>query len=263
MNETYKSDSSSPMMSFHLSIVFLTINVLGYIIMCYFNWLIKKMVKREEIRKEENLLKRVLLCYAFMMPVMMPFFIVFVNVLFSFIHPVSEVLGESYCYVFKLLAHMGVVYVGILSLITSIIRYCSIRRKSPMTPKEQQNRTAFFLLLHCLIPPIISFFNFLTSGVKDGTFWVDRCWGIEETDQIQANEEDMFTSIKEKFCYSNEYSIEKYIGRNSAETIESLLRFLCGGVKVFYLMYMTNVIEIFIYLYISRRINRYYQLLEK
>ena len=256
MNETYTSKTSYHLMSFHSSIVFLIINVFGYVMMCYFNWLIKEMVKREEQRKEVNMLNRILLCYAFMMPVMMSFFIVFVNVLFSFIHPVSEVLGESYCYAFKLLAHMGVVYVGILSLITSIIRYCAIRRKSPMTPKEQKNRKMCFLLLHCLIPPIVSFLNFLTSGVRDGTFWVDRCWGIEDTDQSQANEEDSLAFIKEKFCYNNEYSIVKYVGVSAAETIESLLRSLCGGVRLIYLMYMTNVIEIFIYLYISRRINR-------
>ena len=125
-----------------------------------------------------------------------------------------------------------------------------------MTPKEQQNEKAFFLLLHCIIPPIVSFLNFLTSGVHDGTFWVDRCWGIEDTDQSQANEEDSLAFIKEKFCYNNEYSIVKYVGVSAAETIESLLRSLCGGVRLIYLTYMTNVIESFIYLYISRRINR-------
>ena len=256
MNETYTSKTSYHLMSFHSSIVFLMINVLGYIMMCYFNWLIKEMVKREEKRKEENMLNRILLCYAFIMPVMMSFFIVFVNILLSFSYPVSEILGETYCYAFKLLAHIGVVYVGILSLITSIIRYCAIRRKSPMTPKEQQNRKTFFLLLHCLIPPIVSFLNFLTSGVQDGTFWVDRCWGIEETNQNQANGEDVFTLIKEKFCYDNEYSVVKYVAVGTADTIESLLRCLCGGVKLVYLMYMTNVIEIFIYFHITRRINR-------
>ena len=247
-------------MSFNASIVFLIVNVLAYIMMCYFNWLIKQMVKREEKRKEENMLNRILLCYAFVMPIMISFFIVSVNGLFSFIHPVSEMLGELYCYVFKLLAHMGVVYVGILSLITSIIRYCAIRRKLPMSIKEQENRKMFFLLLHCLIPPIVSFLNFSTSGVQDGTFWVDHCWGIEETDQGKLNEEDAFSFIKEKFCYNNKYSIETYVGVSAAGTIESFLRCLCGGVKLFYLMYMTNVVEIFIYLYISGQINRYYQL---
>ena len=256
VNDTYTTNSSKPMLSFHSSIVFLIINVLGYIMMCYFNWLIKEMVKREEKRKENNMLNKILLCYANIMPVMMCFFIVFVNVLFSFIHPVSELLGESYCYAFKLIAHMGVVYVGILSLITSIIRCCAIRNKSPMTTNELQNRTMFFVLLHCLLPPIVSSLNFLTSGVQDGTFWVDSCWGIEETDQRHDNEEDGFKFIKEKICYNNEYSIVKYVGANSAGTIESLLRSLCGGVRLFYLMYMTNVIEIFIYLYISRQIDR-------
>ena len=256
MNETYTSRSSNPMISLQSSIAFLIINVLAYIMMCYFNWLIKEMVQREEKRKEENMLNKILLCYAFVTPVMMSFFIVFVNILLSISYPVSEILGETYCYAFKLLAHIGVVYVGILSLITSIIRYCAIRRKSPMTPKEQQNEKAFFLLLHCLIPPIVSFLNFLTSGIKDGTFWVDRCWGIEETNQSQANGEHVFDFIKEKFCYDNEYSIVKYVGVSAAETIESLLRSLCGGVRLIYLMYMTNVIEFFIYLYISRRINR-------
>ena len=256
MNGTNSSGTSN-LMSFHLSAAFLAFNILAFISMCYFSWLIIEMVKRENKKRQENVLNRIILCYALIMPVIISFFIVSVNVLFSFMHPVSEIIGDWYCYVFKLLAHFGVLYIGILSLVTSIVRYCNIRNTAVLTSKEKANRKRIFLIIHCSIAMMISLLNFFTSGIRDGTYWVDRCWNIGENNRkTNENGNNMEEFMKEKICYNNEYSIEKHLGVRAAEIIEPILRSICGGVRIFYLMYMTNVIEIFVYMNIFRHINR-------
>ena len=102
---------------------------------------------------------------------------------------------------------------------------------------------------------IVSVLNFFIIGDSDDTFWVNYCWEQNEN-EAKENETTLLYEIAEKMCYNRVYHVESYFGTTSANIIEPLLRIVCGGIGIFYLVYMSNIVEGILYLIIFRHINR-------
>ena len=174
----------------------------------------------------------------------------------SFAYPVSEQLGAGYCYGFQLLGHASVVYLGILSIITATIRYKFVKKHQVDTPEEKERQKTVFLALHIAIPIIVSVLNFLINGDKDHTFWVSHCWGHTSESEPKVNETTVLYQIADRMCYNREYHVESYVGGTAAIIIEPLLKATCGGIAIFYLVFMANIAEIVLYLIIFRHVDR-------
>ena len=115
------------------------------------------------MKKEDTILSKVLQFYATLMPIAVLILILSVNVMMSFVYPVSEKLGAEYCYGFQLLGHASIVYLGILSIITATIRYKFAKKHQVNTPEEKERQKTGFLILHIVIPTIVSVLNFLIN----------------------------------------------------------------------------------------------------
>ena len=243
------------LLDYRASFFFLLVNVTCLFPMFYFCELIRLMVRREQVKKEDTILSKVLQYYSALMPISVLFLILSVNVAMSFVYPVSLELGAWSCYGFQLLAHICVVYLGILSAITATIRYKFAKKHQVNTPEVKERQKNVFLVLHLVIPIIVSVLNFLIIGDNDDTFWVNHCWEHNDS-QAQGNETTMLGQIAEKTCYNREFHVENYVSTTAADIIEPMLRVACGGIGIFYLVYMSNIVEIFMYLIVFKHINR-------
>ena len=244
------------LMDYRASFIFLFVNVIFLIPMFYLGQRIRLMVHREQVKKEDTVLSKVLKWYATLMPIAVLNIIVFVNVMMSFVYPVSEQLGAGYCYGFQLLGHASVEYLGIFSVITAAIRYKYVKKHQVDTPDEKERQKTAFLTLHILIPTIMPVLNFLINGDKEDTFWVSHCWGHNGAREADENETTVLYQIAEKFGYHREYHLESYVGSTGANIIEPLLQVTCGLITIFHLVYMINIVEIVLYLIIFRHVDR-------
>jgi hypothetical protein len=213
------------------------------------------MVHREQVKKEDTIMSKVLKYYSALLPISILFLVLSVNVAMSFVYPVSQEFGEWYCNSFQLLGHISVVYLGILSTITATIRYKYFKKHQVDTPVVKERQKKVFLILHLVTPTIVSILNFSLIGERDNTFWVNHCWGHNDG-EVQENETTILYQIAEKMCYNKEYNVESYVGTTAANIIEPLLRVACGGTALFYLVYMSNIVEIIIYSVIFRHVDR-------
>ena len=107
-----------------------------------------------------------------------------------------------------------------------------------------------------MIPPIVSILNFFINADRDKTFWVGHCWGHNGDRESEENEATVLYRIAERMCYKREYHVENYVGNTAANIIDPLLQVTCGGVAVFYLVYMSNIVEIVLYIITSRHVDR-------
>ena len=243
------------LLDYRASLFFLLVNITCLGPMFYFCKLIRQMVRREQVKKEDTILSKVLQYYSALMPLSILFLILSVNVAMSFVYPVSLEFGACYCYGFQLLAHICVVYLGILSAITATIRYKFAKKHQVNTPKVRERQKTVFLVLHLVTPIIVSVLHFLIIGDNDDTFWVNHCWEHNDS-EAQENEATILLQIAEKTCYNREFHVENYVSTTAANIIEPLLRVACGGIGIFYLVYMSNIVEIFMYLIIFKHVNR-------
>jgi hypothetical protein len=157
MNNTYTLDIN--LLDYRVSLFFLLVNVAFLAPMFYLGQLIRQMVHRKQVKKEDTILGKVLKYYSALMPISILFLILSVNVAMSFLYPVSQELGVWYCYGFQLLGHMSVVYLGILSVITATIRYKFLKKHQVDAPDVKERQKTVFLVLHLVIPTIVSVLN--------------------------------------------------------------------------------------------------------
>ena len=118
-----EDSSHKYLMRYEFSVFFLVINLTLLIPMFYFCRLLRLMVHRENAKKEVTFLDKVLLCFGYAMPISMVSWVCVVNGVFTFIYPASETFGPWFCYIFEVTGHFIAVYLGVLSLITAIMRY--------------------------------------------------------------------------------------------------------------------------------------------
>ena len=244
------------LMRYEFSVFFLVINLILLIPMFYFCKLLRLMVHRENAKKEVTFLDKVLLCFGYAMPISMVSWVCVVNGVFTFIYPTSETFGPWFCYIFEVTGHFIAVYLGVLSLIAAIMRYKHIvgNKKGKCVTTEAQKTK--FLTIHVTIPTVVALLNALSNGDHDGSFWIRQCWGHHEEHSTLDPENKFISYLADISCYNRKYELEEYLGATAANAIEPILRFVCGGLSLFYMVYMANVVELILYVLIFRHVNR-------
>ena len=239
-----------------LSLSFLGINITLLVPMIYFCRLIMLMAKRESKTKKDMLLGSALMCFAVLLPVLV--FVVPVANLFgvlSLIYPAAEILGAWYCHLLELVAYFTAIYMGIFSLLSAVLRYRYIvgNEKGEIIDKDKAKKT--LLIFHLTIPAVVALLHSISNGEKDQLLWVNKCWGHKET-KTPHEENDFIYYIGDVFCYDRKYEIEHYVGTTAANVFEPVLRVICGGLTVFYMVFLSNVIELILYFIIFTNMNR-------
>lgn len=113
---------------------------------------------------------------------------------------------------------------------------------------------------HFAFPIIMAVLNSISNGRIDQLFWIDHCWsyqGWRFTHQNMTNSE----KIGNLFCMNREYEISDFYGHHSKYLITQTLRSLCAFVKVMYLLFLNNFLELIFYYLIFKYLNRYSNIL--
>ena len=224
--------------------------------MIYFCRLIMLMAKREARKRKDMLLGKALMCFAILLPVLL-----FVGVcngygVLSFVYPTAEIIGAWYCYVYEFVAYFCGTYLGVFSFLTAVLRYRYILGSENGESVDKDKAKTTLLIIHLTIPTVVSLLNSLSNGDVDQFPWVNQCWGYKEENKTHREENDFIYYIGDLFCYNRNYELECYVGTTAANVLEPLLRVVCGGLNVFYMLFMSNMVELIIYVIIFRNVNR-------
>ena len=228
-----------------VSNIFLGIDVVLLCLLCYFHYKIWRMVKREEKKKGQNLVKHLLKCYSVIVPITFCFTAVYINILTRYVYVPWAVSGYWFCLVFETFQHATIVYVGGFSVFVAGIKYWFIVHYAKANDFGEKCARKVFLITHLVIPFLIALLNSVSNGNIDQIFWVDHCWTYR-TDTENLNSTSI-QKLENFFCVNREYGVSKEVGGTLGMVMEGCLRALCGGVKVFYLMLLSNMLELIAY----------------
>ena len=251
-------DSNESFQSLNLGAVtssfFLTVDLILLVPMCYLYYLLILMIRREEKKKCHVLLKNLLLCNAAIIPTGIFIILIYTNIILRYTYPPSHVLGDWSCVAFQLIGYFFAMYAGGFSLLSAISKFwfivCSRKARNF---GEERAKTIIFIL-HLMIPTIASMLNAVSSGNKDQIFWLDICWGRRQETEHMSGEISQWDL--EMFCYNREYELASYFDENTTKILGSVLRFMCGGLKIFHIVVASNIVELFLYICIFKCLNR-------
>ena len=192
---------------------------------------------------------KALMCYAISMPV---FQIIVWSYTFGIIphmYPPAETIGPWFCFLVEYSFHYGLLHIGMFSLSVAAMKYLWIVHNDKMKLFGEAKAIALFLILHFGIPLVLSLLNLVSNGNKDHLYVVEQCWG----NPVKARNEE--NGLLDYFCYYRQYEIKKYIGENAGNFFEPVLRATCGCLKIFNFLCMSNIIELFLYVYLCKHLN--------
>ena len=234
---------------------FLGIDIILIMPMLYFHLLKSAMLKRENKKKGQNLMKNLLEGYVWTIPISFVVIALYINVLTSFIEPPSRWIGVWFCTIFELFGHVDIFYIGSFSLWAALIKYWFIvHSKNAKNFGEAKARRVLFIA-HIVVPIVFSTLNSISNGRRDQVFWVDHCWGESEhpnriTDKTDPN------LIEKLLCFDRNYTLPSYFDESITNTVTKTLRMTCGGLKLFYFIFLSNMVEFLLYFLIFRYLNR-------
>ena len=110
------STSSNLLLSPQTHFIFLGIDVILIAPLLYFHYLMRAMLKRENKKKGQNLIKDQMKAYVWIIPVSFVVIGLYINVLTFFVDPPSIWIGPWFCIIFELFGHVDIVYIGGFSL---------------------------------------------------------------------------------------------------------------------------------------------------
>ena len=249
-NTVHESPPSSELTS-----LVLVLNLSLAIPYMYLDFLIHRMVSREQRKVGETLHGRALAIYAKFMVFAYFWFTINVNGILSYTYPASEVLGSWYCYMVEIV-HFGIVaYLGSFSLLIAAMKYWFIVHNAKAKKVGIERSLAIFITIHlsmCIVLPLL---NVVSNGDVGLSYWVNKCWGNE------VRNADLTISFGKKlgemFCYFRVYQLDYYIGKRASEYLEPCLRVLCGGLAFFMMLILSNLIELILYVLVLRHMDRY------
>ena len=238
-----------------VSNVFLVIDLIIFVSFCCFCYMMFCMIKRElSIRKGQYLLKDMLITYSIIVPAAFIFMDLYFNILTRYERVPTVLSGHWFCGTFELVVHYSMPYIGGFSLYIAIIRYWRIVHSPYASEFEVARVRKLLWIIHLVIPGIISLFNAISNGKIDQIFLVDHCWSFQsviENLSILKSEK-----LKDFFCLNREYEVAMHLERDEKTLITSSIRVLCGGLKIFHLILLSNAIELILYGLIMKYLNR-------
>ena len=248
------NDTSQHYLSPELATVFLLIDFTLLIPISYSHYKIKRMIKREKENKGHAIIKSLLSCYAIIVPCVFIMCFFYVHVVLRYTSPPSQVFGDGFCYVYAIAAHSGGLYVGAFSLFTAIIKYWFIVNNANAKQFGEEKAKKLFTMSYCIIPLVLAAFNAISNGNVDQIIWVNYCW--RPLPRFNAMIRSGQESGNDLFCANRQYNIEKYFGRTASNYLIPMLRVICGGVKISYMVLFSNIGELVIYALIFKYLNR-------
>ena len=250
--EGYPHHNSKTLISPKLNLVFAITDVLILIPLCYLHYLVKCMVRREKEKKGLGLIKKILTCYSIIVPLVFIFCFTYVDIILNITSPPCKILGDWFCHGYGIFAYAGAMYVGAFSLFTAAVKYWFIVNNANAKRFGEDRAINISLALYLTIPIVMAIFNSISTGSSDQNMWVNFCW--KKIEEVLHNETQPVKS--DFFCNDRKYEIEKYVGSQASLYITPILRTICAGMKIIYLAFFSNSVEIIIYALIFRYLNR-------
>ena len=241
------------LLSYEWEITFLIIDFAMLIPMGYFHHLINCMVKREKEEKGHGIIKNLLDCYVIIVPFVFCGCMTYVHIILRYTSIPSQVFGDGFCYAYEIFAHSGGMYVGAFSLFTAIVKYWFIVYNAEIKRMGEKKIKTIFTMGYCIIPIIMATLNSISNGNTDQLLWVNLCWGKMPKDSSMNRNSSSVDN--DEFLCSN-YEIENYVGAKFSEYLKPLLRGTCWSVKILYVLFFSNLVELVIYFLLFRYLNR-------
>ena len=235
--------------------LFLVLDIFQVLILCYFYYLMICMLKRESKEKKgQDLIKELLQCYSVMVPITFLGASAYLDVMTRYLTTPNFLKGFWFCVTFELYIHISTIYIGGFSLYVASLKYWRIVHNPTATKFREYKARKICFALHLFIPILISILNSLSNGRVDQIFTVDHCWSIDLHDN--TTDPSGYDKIKSFFCVDRTYQIEAYFGTSLGNNIARILRVLCGSVKIFHLLFLSNLIELILYILIFTYLDR-------
>ena len=233
---------------------FLVLILILSIPLYYFHYLIFRMTRREQKKKEQPLMTQALIIYAVVFPVSISLSAAYGIGILPHVYPPAEVLGSWFCFLVEYIVHFSGMYAGMFSLLSAIMKYRCMVHNHHLKCYGEDKAVKLLVTLHLVIPSVVSFVNLVSNGDKDHLTTVDQCWSHQSEPK---NVDDRFLeTIGDYFCYNRQYQVKEYFGDAVSTFIEPVLRFICGSQKVVSFLLMSNIIEIFVYYYLCQHLDR-------
>ena len=235
--------------------LFLVLDIFQVLILCYFHYLMICMLKREsKVRKGQDLIKELLQCYSVMVPITFLGASAYLDVMTRYLSTPTVLSGFWFCVTFELYIHISTIYIGGFSLYVASLRYWRIVHNPTATIFREYKARKICFVIHLLLPILTSILNSLSNGRVDQIFAVDHCWSIDLHDN--NTNPSGYDKIKSFFCVDRNYELDFYFGKRVGYNIARILRVLCGSVKIFHLLFLSNIIELIIYILIFKYLDR-------
>ena len=250
------------------SYAFLSIDIILLTILFYFHYLLYMMLKREDQKKSQDFMKDLLKSYIVITPGTYLYIFAYINILTTRPEPPSHLIGHWFCDAFETVGHATIVYIGGFSVFVASMKYWFIIKYDvAMKYGESKARNVAFIA-HLMIPLIMGILNSVSNGNRDQIFWIEHCWGFQgRYDTITAGNE-VSEKLANVFCLNNQYEeVNNFFGTNDTTAVAAThtLRGICAGVKVFYIIFLSNGMELVIYGFVVNYlyklvhcVNKYY-----
>ena len=200
-------------------------------------------------------MKNLLEGYVWTIPISFLAIAIYINVLTTYLEPPSLWIGFWFCIVFEIFGHIDIVYIGGFSLWAALIKYWFIVHNKKATNFGEEKARKILLVSHIVVPITLSSLNSISNGKRDQIFWVDHCWGQTKNPRGIADESEP-NSFEKLLCFDRNYTVPSYFGENIDDVATKTLRVTCGGLKLLYFIFLSNMIEFFLYFLIFRYLNR-------
>jgi hypothetical protein len=181
-------------------------------------------------------------------------FSVYINILTRYSQTPWFISGHWFCVGFESFSHTSIVYIGGFSIFVAAKKYWFIVHNARAVKFGQRKAKKILFISHLLLPIILALLNAISNGKIDQIFWVDHCWSHEtDTKNITSSAAG---HIGDYFCANRHYELPEFFGESLRTLVTNSLRATCGTVKVFYFLFLSNILELFLYLLIFRYLNR-------
>ena len=217
------------------------------------------MLKRENQRSGQDLLKDLLSCYIVITPGTFLFIFSYINIFATYSDSPSNLIGSEFCDVFETIGHATIAYIGCFSVFVACVKFCFLNKHASTIRFGEDRAKRIAVILHLVIPIILGILNSVSNGDKDQVFWVEHCWGFRGRSNTSGLGNEEYGMLREIVCLDRQYvEVKRFFGDNDTRTIVATraLRGICGGVNVFYLLFLSNGMEFIIYIFVVRYLYR-------
>ena len=241
------------------SYVFLSIDIILLTILFYFHYLLYLMLKREDQKKSQDFMKDLLKSYILITPVTYLNIFAYINILTTKSEPPSYLIGNWFCDAFETVGHATIVYIGGFSVFVASMKYWFIIKYDVAMKYGESKARKVAFVAHLMVPLIMGILNSVSNGNRDQIFWIEHCWGFQGRYDTTTSGHEVSEKLANVFCLNNQYDeVNNYFGKNDTRAVAAThtLRGICAGVKVFYIIFLSNGMELVIYGFVVNYLYR-------